>query len=132
MDDASPVHLPARCAGGDGDVLPATGRVHFRRLPPPALHWQCPHSVPGSREGGRSVEERKRHEETIQPGRRALLPRWPAAVALLTVGALYAVLSEGLSLGPRAFVPAPGTGGRPARAPDDRASAGEPPSGPAH
>jgi uncharacterized membrane protein len=52
------------------------------------------------------VEERKRHEETVQPGRRALLPRWPAAVALLTVGALYAVLSEGLSLGPKAFVPA--------------------------
>jgi len=52
------------------------------------------------------VEEHKHHEETVQPGRSALLPRWPAAVALLTVGVLYAVLSEGLSLGPRAFVPA--------------------------
>jgi uncharacterized membrane protein len=52
------------------------------------------------------VEERKRHEETVQPGRSALLPRWPAAVALLTVGVLYAVLSEDLTLGPRAFVPA--------------------------
>jgi len=52
------------------------------------------------------VEEHKRHEETVQPGQSALLPRWPAAVALLTVGVLYAVLSEGLSLGPRAFVPA--------------------------
>ena len=52
------------------------------------------------------MEERKRHEETVQPGRSALLPRWPAVVALLTVGALYAVLSEGLTLGPRAFVPA--------------------------
>jgi hypothetical protein len=52
------------------------------------------------------VEERKRYEETVQPGRSALLPRWPAAVALLTVGVLYAVLSEDLTLGPRAFVPA--------------------------
>jgi hypothetical protein len=52
------------------------------------------------------VEERKRHGETVQPSRSALLPRWPAVVALLTVGALYAVLSDGLSLGPRAFVPA--------------------------
>jgi uncharacterized membrane protein len=32
------------------------------------------------------------------------LPRWPAAVALLTVGALYGVLSDGLTLGPRAFL----------------------------
>jgi hypothetical protein len=52
------------------------------------------------------VEERERHEETVQPGRSPLLPRWPAAVALLAVGALYAVLSEGLTVGPRAFVPA--------------------------
>src|SRR5215212_9330407 len=95
-----------RFAGRDGDVLPVTGRVHVRRLPLPALHWQCPYSVPGSRGRGRSVEEHKRHEETVQPGQSALLPRWPAAVALLTVGVLYAVLSEGLSLGPRAFVPA--------------------------
>ena len=52
------------------------------------------------------MEEHKRHEDPVQPGQSALLPRWPAAVALLTVGVLYAVLSEGLSLGPRAFVPA--------------------------
>jgi uncharacterized membrane protein len=32
------------------------------------------------------------------------LPRWPAAVALLAVGALYGVLSDGLTLGPRAFL----------------------------
>ena len=49
------------------------------------------------------MQERKRHEGTIQPGRSAL-PRWPAAVALLTVGVLYAVLSDGLTLGPRAFL----------------------------
>jgi hypothetical protein len=51
------------------------------------------------------VQERKRHEGTVQPGRSSL-PRWPAAVALLAVGALYAVLSDSLTLGPRAFVPA--------------------------
>ncbi len=28
----------ARCASKEGDELPATGRVHARRLPPPALH----------------------------------------------------------------------------------------------
>ena len=32
------------------------------------------------------------------------LPRWPAAVALLTVGALYGVLSDSLTLGPRALL----------------------------
>ncbi len=32
------------------------------------------------------------------------LPRWPAAVVLLAVGALYAVISDGLTLGPRAFL----------------------------
>ena len=46
---------------------------------------------------------KERHEESIQPSR-AVHPRWPAAVALLIVGALYAVLSDGLTLGPRAFL----------------------------
>ena len=32
------------------------------------------------------------------------VPRWPAALALLAVGALYAVLSEGLTIGPRVFL----------------------------
>jgi hypothetical protein len=32
------------------------------------------------------------------------VPRWPAAVALLAVGVLYAVLSEGLTVGPRVFL----------------------------
>jgi hypothetical protein len=32
------------------------------------------------------------------------VPRWPAALALLAVGTLYAVLSEGLTIGPRAFL----------------------------
>ena len=51
------------------------------------------------------MQERRRHEGTVQHGR-STLPRWPAAVALLAVGALYAVLSDSLTLGPRAFVPA--------------------------
>jgi uncharacterized membrane protein len=49
------------------------------------------------------VEERQRHQEGNWPGWSGL-PRWPAAVALLVVGALYSVLSDGLTLGPRAFL----------------------------
>ena len=49
------------------------------------------------------MEERQRHREGARPERSGL-PRWPAAVALLVVGALYAVLSDGLTLGPRAFL----------------------------
>jgi uncharacterized membrane protein len=49
------------------------------------------------------VEERQRHREGARPERNGL-PRWPAAVALLTVGGLYAVLSDWLTLGPRAFL----------------------------
>ncbi len=49
------------------------------------------------------MDERQRHREGALPGRNGL-PRWPAAVALLAVGALYAVLSDGLTLGPRAFL----------------------------
>jgi uncharacterized membrane protein len=56
---------------------------------------------PSNRGGGRAVEER--HEESVQPGRSGH-PRWPAAVALLIVGALYAVISEPLTFGPRAFL----------------------------
>ena len=47
------------------------------------------------------MEERQR--EDARSGRHGL-PRWPAAVALLAIGALYAVLSDGLTLGPRAFL----------------------------
>jgi hypothetical protein len=47
------------------------------------------------------VEERQR--EGARPDRNGL-PRWSVAVALLAVGALYAVLSDGLTLGPRAFL----------------------------
>jgi uncharacterized membrane protein len=32
------------------------------------------------------------------------VPRWPAAIALLAIGALYAVLSEDLTIGPRVFL----------------------------
>ena len=49
------------------------------------------------------MEERQRHQDGARPGRSGL-PRWPAAVALLAVGALYGVLSDGLTLGPRAFL----------------------------
>jgi uncharacterized membrane protein len=49
------------------------------------------------------VEKRHRHPEGTRPGR-AGLPRWPAAVALLAIGALYAVLSDTLTFGPRAFL----------------------------
>jgi uncharacterized membrane protein len=49
------------------------------------------------------VEERQRYRNGARPGRSGL-PRWPAAVALLAVGALYAVISDGLTLGPRAFL----------------------------
>jgi uncharacterized membrane protein len=48
------------------------------------------------------VEERQRNEEVVGPHRP--VPRWPAAVALLIVGALYAVISETLTFGPRAFL----------------------------
>jgi uncharacterized membrane protein len=49
------------------------------------------------------VEERQRHQGDTRIGR-ARLPRWPAAVALLVVGALYAVISDSLTFGPRIFV----------------------------
>jgi hypothetical protein len=49
------------------------------------------------------VEDRQRYRDGARPGQSGL-PRWPAAVALLAVGALYGVLSDGLTLGPRAFL----------------------------
>jgi uncharacterized membrane protein len=49
------------------------------------------------------VEGRQRHEKSVRPGR-SVHPRWPAAVALLIVGALYAVISGSLTFGPRAFL----------------------------
>ena len=49
------------------------------------------------------MEERQRHQDGARLGQSGL-PRWPAAVALLAVGALYGVLSDGLTLGPRAFL----------------------------
>jgi hypothetical protein len=53
--------------------------------------------------GDRLVEERQRYRNGASPGRSGL-PRWPAAVALLGIGALYTVISGGLTLGPRAFL----------------------------
>jgi hypothetical protein len=53
--------------------------------------------------GGRSVEEHQHHRNGARNSQRGL-PRWPAALALLAVGALYGVLSDGLTLGPRAFL----------------------------
>ena len=49
------------------------------------------------------MKEGQRRGEGDRP-RGIGVPRWPAAVALLAVGALYAVLSEGLTIGPRAFL----------------------------
>src|ERR687895_522414 len=49
MDDASPVLLQARCAGGDGEGLPATGQIHPRLLAPSALHWKRSSTLAWSR-----------------------------------------------------------------------------------
>ena len=49
------------------------------------------------------MEGHQRHEQSPRPGR-AVHPRWPAAVALLIIGALFAVISGTLTLGPRAFL----------------------------
>ncbi len=46
------------------------------------------------------MEERQRH----RGGARIGWVRWPAACALLAVGVLYAVISDGLTFGPRVFV----------------------------
>lgn len=43
--------------------------------------------------------------EAEKNGPRMGVPRWPAAVALLSVGPVYAVVSDGLSLGPRLLAP---------------------------
>jgi uncharacterized membrane protein len=56
----------------------------------------------GKRGADKQMEERQRHEEAVRPHR--AFPRWPAAVALLIVGALYAVISGALTFGPRAFL----------------------------
>src|SRR5215208_8017964 len=58
---------------------------------------------PSNRGGGRSVDGRQRHEKSPRPGQ-DVHPRWPAAVALLIIGALYAVVSGTLTFGPRAFL----------------------------
>jgi hypothetical protein len=43
------------------------------------------------------------HQQGARPGP-GTFPRWPAALALLAVGALYAVISGDLNLGPRVLV----------------------------
>jgi uncharacterized membrane protein len=48
--------------------------------------------------------EKLQHDRNGARPSQSGLPRWPAAVALLAVGALYGVLSDGLTLGPRAFL----------------------------
>jgi uncharacterized membrane protein len=48
------------------------------------------------------VEEHQRHDEAVRHHRP--VPRWPSYVALLIIGALYAVISGTLTLGPRAFL----------------------------
>jgi hypothetical protein len=49
------------------------------------------------------VEEKQRHQDDARLDR-IRFPRWPAALAVLAVGALYAVISDGLTLVPRVFV----------------------------
>jgi hypothetical protein len=49
------------------------------------------------------VEERQPHEEAVQPGRVGFR-RWPAGVALLIVGVLYAVISRSLTALPRVYL----------------------------
>ena len=49
------------------------------------------------------MEEQQRYRNGAPPSQSGL-PRWPTAVALLAVGALYGVISDGLTLGPRAFL----------------------------
>jgi hypothetical protein len=49
------------------------------------------------------LEKRQLHRRGDEPTR-GVFPRWPAAVELLAIGALYTVLSDGLTLGPRAFL----------------------------
>lgn len=49
------------------------------------------------------MKEGRNSGDEDQLGRTGV-PRWPAALALLAVGALYAVLSEALSIGPRLFL----------------------------
>ncbi len=52
--------------------------------------------------GSEHLKERS-HRGGGEPARVGF-PRWPAAVAVLVIGALYAVISDGLTLGPRAFL----------------------------
>lgn len=49
------------------------------------------------------MKEGRNSGEEDELGRTGV-PTWPAAVALLAIGALYAVLSEALSIGPRLFL----------------------------
>lgn len=53
-------------------------------------------------EGGVGVRDPAR---TAERGAREGVPRWPAAVALLAVGAVYAAVSTELTPGPRLLVP---------------------------
>src|SRR3712207_9133530 len=94
-----PLHAPRGIRRFSAEIV-HTGFVGI--LPAPASRRSIAGVPPGIR-GGRVVEERQRHREDARPDRNGL-PRWPAAVALLAIGALYAELSDGLTLGPRAFL----------------------------
>jgi uncharacterized membrane protein len=48
-----------------------------------------------------SEERRAREKREEGPHARGALPRWPAAVALLAAGAIHALVSDDLTLGPR-------------------------------
>lgn len=49
-------------------------------------------------------KEQRLHESECENRGRAGMPRWPAAVALLVIGAIYAEVSDGLSVGPRVLL----------------------------
>ncbi|MBA2713792.1 MAG: hypothetical protein H0U55_09615, partial [Rubrobacteraceae bacterium] len=49
-------------------------------------------------------KEQRLHESEREDRGRVGVPRWPAAVALLVIGAIYAEVSDGLSVGPRVLL----------------------------
>ena len=96
---ASILYLKSRCTAED---LRASCRRIVRTFLARAYERLNAGVRRGKRGGDKQVEEPKRYEEAVRPHRP--VPRWPAAVALLIIGALFAVISGTLTLGPRAFL----------------------------
>ena len=97
---ASFLDLMSRCTAED---LHASRRRFAQTVPTRARGRSNAGVRPSNRGEGRAVEGRQRHGKSVRPDR-AVHPRWPAAVALLIVGTLYAVISGTLTFGPRAFL----------------------------